>query len=39
MQWTREGAYNVLQISTMITSTEWEHNWQQTIFSTLKAVA
>jgi len=27
MQWTREGAHNVLQIRAMIASNEWEDNW------------
>ena len=27
MQWTREGAHNVLQIRAMMTSNEWQDNW------------
>jgi hypothetical protein len=27
MQWTREGAHNVLQIRAMMVSNEWEENW------------
>lgn len=27
MQWTREGAHNVLQIRAMMASNEWEENW------------
>jgi hypothetical protein len=27
MQWTREGAHNVLQIRAMIASNQWEDNW------------
>ena len=29
MQWTREGAHNVLQIRAIITDKEWESRWQE----------
>lgn len=35
MQWTREGAHNILQIRGMITSNEWDNNWQIPILSAL----
>ena len=27
MQWTREGAHNVLQIRAMMMSNKWEEDW------------
>ena len=39
MQWTREGAHNVLQIRGMIASNEWENNWQAPVLSALEATA
>jgi hypothetical protein len=27
MQWTRDGAHNVLQIRALMESNEWEENW------------
>jgi hypothetical protein len=39
MQWTREGAHNVLQIRAIITSKKWENSWQGAVLSALsKAV-
>ena len=35
MQWTRDGAHNILQIRGMMTSNEWDKNWQIPILSTL----
>jgi hypothetical protein len=35
MQWTREGAHNVLQIRGMITSNEWDDSWQNPVLSAL----
>ncbi len=35
MQWTREGAHNVLQIRGMITSNNWDDNWQTPVLSAL----
>ncbi len=35
MQWTREGAHNVLQIRGMITSNEWDDDWQKPVLSAL----
>lgn len=39
MQWTREGAHNVLQIRAKMISREWESQWQQTVLSALISVA
>lgn len=39
MQWTREGAHNVLQIRAMIVSNEWDAKWQSPVLSALGAVA
>ena len=39
MQWTREGAHNVLQIRAIITDKEWESRWQGAVLSALGAVA
>jgi len=35
MQWTREGAHNVLQIRGKIISNEWDKNWQSPVLSAL----
>ena len=32
MQWTREGAHNVLQIRSAMASGEWDQIWLQTVF-------
>lgn len=37
MQWTREGAHNVLQIRAMIVSNEWDAKWQSSVLSALSA--
>ena len=39
MQWSREGAHNVLQIRGVILSQEWEERWQDSVLSALGAVA
>jgi hypothetical protein len=39
MQWTRDGAHNVLQIRGMITSNEWDKNWQTPVLSALVEAA
>jgi hypothetical protein len=39
MQWTREGAHNVLQIRGKITSKEWDKNWQSPVLSALVGAA
>jgi len=39
MQWTREGAHNVLQIRAMIASNEWDAKWQSPVLSALRAAA
>lgn len=39
MQWTREGAHNVLQIRAMIASNEWDAKWQSPVLSALAAAA
>jgi hypothetical protein len=35
MQWTREGAHNVLQVRASMVSNEWNYTWQETILSAL----
>ena len=39
MQWTREGAHQVLQIRAKMESKEWQHQWQATVLSALGAVS
>lgn len=39
MQWTREGAHNVLQIRAKIVSQEWSKQWQGTVLGLLTSVA
>lgn len=39
MQWTREGAHNVLQIRGTIASNEWDHRWQGAVLSALNVAA
>jgi len=39
MQWTREGAHQVLQIRATIACNHWEHQWQNTVLSALGALA
>ncbi|UJB73061.1 ISKra4 family transposase (plasmid) [Acaryochloris sp. 'Moss Beach'] len=39
MQWTHDGAHNVLQIRGMITSNEWEKGWQAPVLSALVGAA
>lgn len=39
MQWSREGAHNVLQIRAAITSQEWASQWQEVVLAALGAVA
>jgi hypothetical protein len=39
MQWSREGAHQVLQIRAMMASREWESHWQETVLSALGAAA
>jgi hypothetical protein len=39
MQWSREGAHQVLQIRATMASREWESHWQETVLSALGAVA
>lgn len=35
MQWTREGAHNVLQIRAKMASEEWNEQWQDTVLEAL----
>ena len=37
MQWTREGAHNVLPIRAMMACNHWEQQWQSTVLSALAA--
>ena len=39
MQWSREGADNVLQIRATMASNEWASKWQSTVLSALGAAA
>ena len=39
MQWSREGAHNVLQIRAAIASQEWAEQWQDVVLTALGAVA
>ena len=39
MQWTREGAHNVLQIRGLIESDEWRDRWQRPVLSALIGAA
>jgi hypothetical protein len=39
MQWSREGAHQVLQIRAMMASREWESPWQEPVLEALGAVA
>ena len=39
MQWTREGAHQVLQIRATMACNHWERQWQNTVLSALGAVA
>ena len=39
MQWTREGAHNVLQIRAMMTSNEWQDNWLSLVLPSAVNVA
>lgn len=39
MQWTHDGAHNILQIRGMITSNEWDENWQVPVISALTVAA
>ncbi len=39
MQWTREGAHQVLQIRAKMVSKKWKQRWQATVLSALGAVA
>ena len=39
MQWTREGAHNVLQIRAMIVSNEWDAKWQTPVLLALGSAA
>jgi hypothetical protein len=39
MQWTREGAHNVLQIRALMASNEWEEKWLKFVMPTLEKTA
>jgi hypothetical protein len=39
MQWTREGAHNVLQIRAAIASNRWDSSWQDTVFEAIRRAA
>ena len=39
LQWTREGAHNILQLRAAMASNEWVYIWQETILSALGIAA
>ena len=39
MQWTREGAHQVLQIRAKVESNEWKQDWQDIVLSALGTAA
>jgi hypothetical protein len=39
MQWTREGAHNILQIRASLASNEWDYIWQEAILGALGIAA
>ena len=39
MQWTREGAHNVLQIRALMASNEWEEKWLNLVLPALTDAA
>lgn len=39
MQWTREGAHNILQIRASMASNKWDYVWQEMVFSALGIAA
>jgi len=39
MQWTREGAHNVLQIRALMASDEWEEKWLEYVMPGLEKTA
>jgi len=39
MQWTREGAHNVLQIRASMVSNEWEEKWLELVLTNLEKAA
>jgi hypothetical protein len=39
MQWTREGAHNVLQIRAAMASNQWDYLWQDAVFEAIRKAA
>ena len=39
MQWSREGAHNVLQIRAAMISQQWQNHWQRAVLSALGIVS
>lgn len=39
MQWTREGAHNVLQIRAIMASNQWDYSWQDAVFEAIRRAA
>ena len=39
MQWTKDGAHNVLQIRAKMESQEWSEQWQDAVLETLTGAA
>jgi len=36
MQWTREGAHNILQIRAKMANGKWSQEWEDTVLTALK---
>jgi hypothetical protein len=39
MQWTREGAHNVLQIRALMASNKWDEQWLEYVLPNLEKTA
>jgi hypothetical protein len=39
MQWTRDGAHNVLQIRAAMASNQWDYSWQDAVFEAIRRTA
>lgn len=39
MQWSREGAHNILQIRASIASNDWAYEWEDIVMKTIQSVA
>ena len=39
MQWSRDGAHNVLQVRASMASNQWDLEWQDAVFESIKRAA